>query len=380
MAISLFSFFSGAGLLDLGFEDNDLDYNIVFVNEYKKSFLDAYIYTRQYHNMNQPKYGYHCRDINDFMNPDNASVLRGYLKEQNTLNNVIGFIGGPPCPDFSVGGKNLGRDGENGILAKIYVDLIIEQQPDFFIFENVRGLVRTAKHKEYFNELKQALTNAGYIISDTILNSLNFGVPQDRDRVIMIGVLNNKSNRMIPVHDDNTLDFPWLRFAQFDSAVIKNLPWPSKQIYIENSHRIFHYAVPEALTVEYWFANNNVRNHPNGEDKFKVKAGRTKMLQIPEGDTSRKSFKRLHRWRYSPTAAYGNNEVHLHPYKTRRLSVAEAMAIQSLPTWFCLPAEMPLTHKFKVIGNGVPYLMALGIARTVNEFLNQIFDEVNLNG
>jgi DNA (cytosine-5)-methyltransferase 1 len=60
--------------------------------------------------------------------------------------------------------------------------------------------------------------------------------------------------------------------------------------------------------------------------------------------------------------------------------VAETMAIQSLPAWFCLPDDMPLTHKFKVIGNGVPYLMALGIARTVNEFLNQIFDEVNLNG
>jgi len=53
------------------------------------------------------------------------------------------------------------------------------------------------------------------------------------------------------------------------------------------------------------------------------------------------------------------------------------MAIQSLPAWFCLPEHMTLTDKFKVIGNGVPYLMALGIARAVNEFLNQIFDEVN---
>ncbi len=380
MAISLFSFFSGAGLLDLGFEDNDLNYNIVLVNEYKESFLNAYIYTRQHHNIQQPLYGYHCRDINDFMKPDNALALQGYLQEQHDLNNVVGFIGGPPCPDFSVGGKNLGRDGENGILAQSYVDLIIAQQPDFFIFENVRGLVKTAKHREYFDELKHALVNAGYIISDTILNSLSFGVPQDRDRVIMIGVLNNNPERIIPIHDDNTLDFPWLKFAEFDADAIKNLPWPTEQPYRENSQRIFCYPVPEVLTVEHWFVNNNVRNHPNGRDTFQVKAGRTKMLQIPEGDTSRKSFKRLHRWRYSPTAAYGNNEVHLHPYKTRRLSVAEAMAIQSLPAWFCLPDDMPLSHKFKVIGNGVPYLMALGIAQTVNEFLNQIFDEVNLNG
>ncbi|MBE9201384.1 DNA cytosine methyltransferase [Nodularia sp. LEGE 06071] len=52
---------------------------------------------------------------------------------------------------------------------------------------------------------------------------------------------------------------------------------------------------------------------------------------IDEGDVSNKSFKRPHRWRYSPTACYGNNEVHLHPYQVRRISVAEALAIQSLP-------------------------------------------------
>ena len=67
-------------------------------------------------------------------------------------------------------------------------------------------------------------------------------------------------------------------------------------------------------------------HHPNARDVFKVKKGRKKIETIQEGDTTRKSFKRLHRWKYSPTACYGNNEVHLHPYKARRLSVAEAMA------------------------------------------------------
>jgi len=194
----------------------------------------------------------------------------------------------------------------------------------------------------------------------------------------MIGVLNNQGLDL-PINDDGVLDFPWLQYAMAgaDADVIKQLPWPTEQPYEENSRRDFQYHVQENLTVQYWFTKNNVRNHPNSGDIFQVRAGRTKMLQIPEGDTSRKSFKRLHRWRYSPTAAYGNNEVHLHPYETRRLSVSEAMAIQSLPAWFCLPEHMTLTDKFKVIGNGVPYLMALGIARAVNEFLNQIFDEVN---
>lgn len=373
MAIALFSFFSGAGLLDLGFENNDLNYRIVLVNEYKKSFLDAYIFARQNHNFDQPIYGYHCCDINDFVNTDLAMLLQDYLQEQRQLTNIVGFIGGPPCPDFSEGGKNQGRDGENGVLAQSYVNLIIAQQPDFFIFENVRGLVKTAKHRQYFNELKDALCSAGYVLSDTILNSLSFGVPQDRDRVLMMGILRNANVRNIPITDNGALDFQWLQHATFDAETIKILPWPTQIPYKENSRRTFHYLVPESLTVQYWFNQNQVNSHPNGMDIFKVKAGRTKIMQISEGDTSGKSFKRLHRWRYSPTAAYGNNEVHLHPYKTRRISVSEAMAIQSLPAWFCIPEDMSLTDKFKVIGNGVPYLMALGIARAVYDFLNEIF-------
>ncbi|MEJ1938915.1 DNA cytosine methyltransferase, partial [Nostoc sp. NIES-2111] len=114
--------------------------------------------------------------------------------------------------------------------------------------------------------------------------------------------------------------------------------------------------IPQELTVEYWFRKNKVLSHPNSEHYFQPRAGITKFASIPEGDASKKSFKRLHRWRYSPTACYGNNEVHLHPYKIRRISVAEALAIQSLPTNFVLPENMSLTNMFKTIGNGVPYL------------------------
>lgn len=374
MAISLYSFFSGSGLLDLGFEHNDLDFNIVFVNEYNKVFMNAYLYARRNHNQVPPLYGYHCCDINDFLTTNLSVALQQSLQEQRNMNNVVGFIGGPPCPDFSIGGKNQGRDGLNGILAQSYIDLIVTQRPDFFLFENVLGLVKTAKHRSYFNELKMTLRNAGYVLSDIILNSLSFGVPQDRDRVVMFGVLEIEGQRNIPLTESNDINFPWLQHALFDADAIKLLNWPRYQPYREKSRRAFKYHVPETLTVQYWFNQNNVRRHPNAKDIFNVREGRNKMLLIEEGDTSGKSFKRLHRWRYSPTAAYGNNEVHLHPYETRRLSVAEAMAIQSLPSWFSLPYEMSLTHKFKTIGNGVPYLMSLAVARSINGFLHEIFD------
>ncbi|WP_140356414.1 DNA cytosine methyltransferase, partial [Klebsiella aerogenes] len=63
---------------------------------------------------------------------------------------------------------------------------------------------------------------------------------------------------------------------------------------------------------------------------------------------------------------------HLHPYKDRRLSAAEALAIQSLPKEFELPASMSLTDMFKTIGNGVPYLLSLGIAKSITDYLEQI--------
>ena len=71
------------------------------------------------------------------------------------------------------------------------------------------------------------------------------------------------------------------------------------------------------------------------------------------------------------TAAYGNNEVHLHPYKARRLSASETLAIQSAPKAFELPPDMPLSHMFKSIGNAVPYLMAKKIAESLFDFINK---------
>ena len=79
----------------------------------------------------------------------------------------------------------------------------------------------------------------------------------------------------------------------------------------------------------------------------------------------------MHRWSYSPTAAYWNNEVHIHQFKPRRISVAEALAIQSLPKEYELPLDVTLSDAFKTIGNGVPYLAAKGIALNIFDFLTE---------
>lgn len=364
--MKLFSFFAGVGMLDLGFQD--MGYEIVFVNEFEKAFMKSYRYARRKQKYVQPIYGHHINDINLFLTDAGKILFEQYIEKEKQKKEIIGFIGGPPCPDFSVGGKNRGKTGENGKLAKSYIDMICQFKPDFFLFENVKGLIKTQKHREYFEELKHELKNNGYILSEQLLNALAFGVPQDRDRILMIGVLEGSTLAKRVISVNNTFAFPWDIDLEYNPVKIKAMNWPKPQRYLENSKRKFKYQVPENLTVEAWFKKNNVYRHPNRRDIFKVKKGKTKMLMIQEGDTSRKSFKRLHRWKYSPTAAYGNNEVHLHPYKTRRLSVAEAMAIQSLPSWFELPIDVSLSAKFKMIGNGVPYLMALKIAEKIQKY------------
>jgi DNA (cytosine-5)-methyltransferase 1 len=164
--------------------------------------------------------------------------------------------------------------------------------------------------------------------------------------------------------------FPWKKHILYPQNQVFAYPWNQCEQFQEDSLIPCPENIPQQLTVEYWFRKNHVLNHPNAKHYFQTRAGKIKFATIKEGDDSKKSFKRLHRWRYSPTACYGNNEVHLHPYKIRRISVAEALAIQSLPADFSLPENMSLTNMFKTVGNGVPYLAAKSLAQTILDFLN----------
>lgn len=362
MNTKIFSFFSGLGCLDLGFEKTGFE--ISFVNEVNDKFLKAYKYVRE-HNSNVPVYGYSNRDIRDYLSDELWQLT---FPDYNYKNDgLIGFIGGPPCPDFSTAGKNAGENGINGQLTSIYVSLIIKRLPDFFLLENVKGLCQFLKHKVFYESLKKQLYESGYSLYDSLENALEYGVPQYRDRLILIGLKNDTFGENTPFKIGN--------HKIYDMKLIKSLDWPSTNRFVENSYIEEPKNIIVPLTVEYWFKKNDTKNHPNNQDVFKVK-NIEKFMNVPEGDTKGKSFKRLHRWRYSPTAAYGNNEVHLHPYFPRRISVAESLAIQSIPKDFILPDDLSISSKFKMIGNGVPYLLALGIAKDLKEWL-QTFQNAN---
>lgn len=359
MKIEIYSFFAGVGILDLGF--SAAGFSIDFVNEINDDYLKAYQYARKvFPNIMVPNYGYHNDDIKQY-HQDSFwnSIFPSGLDNDGSL---IGFIGGPPCPDFSVAGCNEGRKGNNGILSEIYIDLIIKRQPDFFVFENVKGLYRTGKHRCFYDFLKRKLYRHGYSLFDSIENALMYGAPQDRERLFLVGVKRKRFGQR--------LTFSFGKHRVFDMKTINAVPWPGEDPFYENGYMPMPKNIIKQLTIEYWFRKNRVAIHPNANDIFNVK-NKNKFFSIPEGHIKGKSFKRLHRWRYSPTAAYGNNEVHLHPYFPRRLSVAEVLAIQSVPSYFCLPAGLSLTKKFKMVANGVPFLLAKGIALDLRWWLQQ---------
>ncbi|MGG5331046.1 DNA cytosine methyltransferase [Enterococcus sp. AZ163] len=352
MKIKIFSFFSGLGLLDLGFEKSGFE--IVEVFEKKEEFLEMYKYSREKLECQLPKYGYSLLDVENLLSDEDFERKVNNEKKDG----VVGFIGGPPCPDFSVAGKNKGAEGDNGRLSTIYFELIKKYNPDFFLFENVKGIWKTKKNRFYIEQKMEEMKLSEYEITFDIMNSLDFGVPQDRERFFIFGL-----SQSSPYSKGQ---FTFNIFDSLRSELNKKTAyrWPVIDNFEEKQMRLIPEEIDEELTVEYWFEKNNVYNHPNANDFFTPKS-LLKFETIAEGDISKKSFKRIHRWRYSPTAAYGNNEVHLHPYFARRLSVAEALAIQSAPREFELPAHFTLTDKFKAVGNAVPFLMARGIAEKI---------------
>lgn len=360
--ISVFSYFSGIGFLDLGFES--AGYEIVYSNEVSSEFARAYSEARKKLKIPLPKYGIDVRSIDDLLSTEHFERIKKMVSTEHNQGNLVCFIGGPPCPDFSVAGKNRGNEGENGRLSKTYIDLIVTQRPDMFLFENVKGLWRTKKHRAFYEQLKERLTLNGYILSERLINSIQYGAPQDRDRILLVGFQEHLINK-----EEDKLNFE--EIFEWDSGVKYKLrsafdfDWPTSN---GTSNHLVD-TLPHELTVQSWFLKNDVENHPNQKHVFRAKAGLSKFMTVLEGDVSRKSYKRLHRYRYSPTAAYGNNEVHIHPTLPRRITAAEALAIQSLPPEFELPSDMTLTNMFKSIGNGVPFLVARGIAEALTKTL-----------
>lgn len=360
--IPILSFYSGGGFMDMGFEK--AGFEIVWTNEVDDVFIKLHVAGitswRKARGNGIKAEIFNTKSITEISSEKiiNEAFPKGKPDD-------FGIIGGPPCQDFTVNGKMNGFNGERGKLTVVYFDRILEILPTFFVMENVTGLLKNRSSKEYLEKLLRRV-EMKYYVDHKILNALDFGVPQYRERVFFIGIRKDKLegdiinktlgewfNFPIDIKYNNAhTKYKWAKVVPFGKNLKKPLDLPI-ELCVENC------LVPRRL----------IKKTPNANEYFNLYMDVKELEKIWEGETNRPSFKRLHRFKYSPTACYGNNEVHLHPYQHRRLSVRETLRIQGVPDEYILPAELSLTKKFKMIGNGVPVPLAKAVASALMTFL-----------
>lgn len=372
--IPVLSFFTGGGFLDIGFEQ--AGFELVWTNEVNKFFADMYSYgmtlwRKSVFSESTKACISARRNIEHTFSPE---ILRDAFNGKKP--SFFGIIGGPPCPDFSSGGKNKGCYGANGKLSKTFIHRICSIKPSFFVFENVPGLYKTKIHRKFLAKLEETLEKKNYCLDLKILNSLDFGLPQDRKRLFMIGIQQDIVKKCLGKKVENN-ERGWFQWPEPKYMNAKELySWPD--IVRSGKKPAKPLKIPDELMVHFLFnRKNNPSKLPNGKDCFKPYSA--KFNTIKEGDTHRKSFKRLHRFRFSPTVCYGHNEVHLHPSKKRRLSVREAMRIQGIPDIYALPEDATLTAKFAIVSNGVPVPLSYEVAKSLFSFFEKgnIFNYIN---
>ncbi|MEM3845672.1 MAG: DNA (cytosine-5-)-methyltransferase, partial [Candidatus Parvarchaeota archaeon] len=160
--IDVVSLFSGCGGLDLGF--TNAGFRIVYANDNWKALVETY-------------------EKNHKVKLDTRSITDIPSEE---IPKCDGIIGGPPCQSWSLAGKMRGADDERGRLFYEYVRIIKDKQPLFFVAENVPGIA-SKPHLPEFKKLLGKLEEAGYNVSYKVLDARDYGVPQERKRVIIVG-------------------------------------------------------------------------------------------------------------------------------------------------------------------------------------------------
>lgn len=361
--IPILSFYSGGGFLDMGFEK--AGFEIVWTNENNELFAKL-----------------HASGITSWRKSQ-GNGIKAEIFNTNSIADIsvaeildeafpagkpkkFGIIGGPPCQDFSVYGSRGGFEGERGKLTILFFKNILALRPTFFVMENVAGLIRQRSNKEYLDKLLKNVKRY-YHIDYKILNALNFGVPQFRERVFFAGISKEIADKKSIGTTPKGHWFSWPENELYNDAFNK-YSWPEAVNYGRQLAKPA--GIPIELCVESCLVPDSQLNQvSNANEYFNLHSSIQKLREIQEGQTNRPSFKRLHRFRFSPTACYGNNEVHLHPYKHRRISVREALRIQGVPDEYVLPSDVPLSRKFKMIGNGVPVPMAEAVGSAMKKFL-----------
>lgn len=330
----LLSLFCGAGGLDLGFENADFEIALAF--DKKADSIRSYNHNRP-HNTHG-----HCADVNT-ITLEKLDALWGKAFSPT------GVIGGPPCQSFSQANRSITDTDPRHQLPLVYAQLLKQlnsRNPvKFFVMENVKGL-RSGLHAHRLLLFKKALADAGFHVSEQLLNAADYGTPQKRERLFIVGL-----NREL----FGKVEFPVPgKVLEADRApatetVLRGLPEPA------------HFAKG---------ADPSTFPHHRNHWCMAPKSPRFSNGTLKSGDSSHRSFKTLAWDKPSITVAYGHREVHVHPGCHRRLSVYEAMQLQGFPHKYELLGS--LSSQIDQISEAVPPPMAEAVARSISTLLDAL--------
>jgi DNA (cytosine-5)-methyltransferase 1 len=324
--MKVISLFSGAGGLDKGFEE--AGFKVPWANEYDKTIWATY-------RNNFPKTYLDTRSIVDV--------------EASDLPQVDGFIGGPPCQSWSEAGASRGIEDKRGQLFFEYLRLVKEKQPLFFLAENVSGIL-FSKHNDALEQILSNFSRLGYNVSFGLLNTADFGVPQDRQRVIIVGYQTHVGKFFSPPVPQKTK--VTLRQAIFD---LKDSPVPALNgTYANPDLSILNHEYLEMGFSSMFMSRNRVRSWD--EQSFTIQAGgRHAPLhpQAPKMELVEKD-KRVF--------LKGSEELY------RRLTVREAARIQTFPDEHVFIYKN-VSDGYKMIGNAVPVKFANALASVIKRDL-----------
>lgn len=289
---------------------------------------------------------------------------------------VFAIVGGPPCQAFSTAGKRLSLQDFRGNAIIRYLQIIEEISPQYFILENVRGILSTPLNvvpleyeKEYSHIVNiqgsmiyflwNEFNKLGYSLSFTLFNSANYGVPQARERVIIFGSKKGRIPLPSPTHSQtgNETGKKWTPFGDVIQG-LENI----EQKYLEIPQRIKKY-------LTYLTEGQNWRDLPL--DIKKEAMGNS--FELVGGKTG--FFRRLSFSKPAPTLLTSpimNATLLAHPTEMRSLSVQEYARIQQFPdNW---KFEGKLTDIYKQIGNAVPVGLGYVAGKTLIDFHEGNYD------
>lgn len=352
MHYRILDLFSGAGGFSKGFDSVD-GFETVVATDFNKEALETFKF-------NFPKTS---TVFGDITKDDVKKEIIKKSKEKKV--NMI--IGGPPCQGFSNKGKQLGLKDPRNFLFLEYLDVVKILQPEVFVIENVRAML-TAVDGYFIEQIKEKVLELGYQIDYGILTASDFGVPQKRQRAIIIANKNKQIN--LPLKNgkkqttvrDAISDLFYLESGE--GQFVSEYRMPAKTAYQvqmrSNSNGKLYNHVATAHSKE---AVEKLKMIPSekgkeylpkelwGKQKFKTTWGRLVWdSQSPTIDT-----------RFD-TPSNGKNS---HPVLNRAITPREAARIQSFPDDFIFIGKK--TYITRQIGNAVPPLMAAAIAKTIKE-------------